>query len=616
MADENEIAFSALLERIGFDANTRAYIVSQGFTTASIFATLPLSSYDEMLKNITKGPAGVAARQQPHFPYVSTRYLKAFRMWMDYRLLRDEPLDADAYAIGMMAKWVKRVEEINNAETAKKSITATPPNSLKSLDDWESFEELFLTYLRTFRSIIGGMPLTYVLRPIEEVSQEALDTVYDDIDTDLFNTARLNDDVFKTNNAQVYQLLKNVIFDGPGRYITKKYDTSMNGRAAFLDIKRQAEGTAATTTKKAKAYKSIATATYSGTSQRYTFDKYLEAHQKAHVTLAELGEPIAETKKVDDFLKGITDPRLTTYKQIIDSDQSKLNDFEACAQYLKTSVLRTGIRNPDNRHIAAFMMHNQGGNNNDNRQDRNNKRNPTDNNNNNNKNNNRKKSRGNPKRVHSDHYEPNEWSRLTNEEKAEVQRLRSDKKQRNTGRNIGEVTPQPTDAANVATISSITVEPTPTTTAPVVFGALRRNVPQWAPKPPPTINPTDPPSNVTQGPIIPSTPSAMTARIAAIIASPTPLQDVSIKRTKDVPLQSGISEHRRHILALRRQINTLEREYEQIPATDSDTDEERKRRDHEHFQLNEAERTSIRRRIALLEQQIKDDTTSFNAKKD
>jgi hypothetical protein len=182
------------------------------------------------------------------------------------------------------------------------------------------------------------MPLTYVLRPGSDVTQEALNTVYDDIDTDLYHTAHLDDDVFKANKAQVYQLLKNVIFDGPGRYITKKYDTSMNGRAAFLDIKRQAEGTAATTTKKARAYKSIATATYSGTSQRYTFDKYLEAHQKEHVTLADLGEPIAESKKVDDFLKGITDPRITTNKQIIDSDQTKLNDFEACAQYLKTSV--------------------------------------------------------------------------------------------------------------------------------------------------------------------------------------------------------------------------------------------------------------------------------------
>jgi hypothetical protein len=543
---------------------------------------------------------------------LSTRYLKTFRMWIDYRIVRDEPLDADAFVIDMMAKWVKRVEEINNAETAKKSFTATPPNSLKSLDDWESFEELFLTYLQTFRSIIGGMPLTYVLRTTKEVSQEALDNVYDDIDTDLFHTARLNDNVFKTNNAQVYQLLKNVIFDGLGRYITKKYDTSMNGRAAFLDIKCQAEGTAATTTKKAKAYKSIATASYSGTSQRYTFDKYLETHQRAHVTLAELGEPIAETKKVD------VDPRLTTNKQTIDSDQTKLNDFEACAQYLKASVLRTTIRHPDNRHIAAFMTKNQGGNNNGNQQDSNKNRNPTDNNKNNN---NRKKPR-NQQRVHSGHYGQNEWNQLTNDEKAEVQRLQLVKKQqRTTGRNIGEVTPQPlpnpTDPANATTISSNTVKPTPTTTTPVVFGALRRNVPHWAPKPPPTsTNPTDLPSNVKEGPLIPPPTPSLKATIASIFASASPLQDVPIQKTKDAPLPSGISEHRRRIATIRRQINTLEKDLMQYPATESDTDNERERKDYILFEVNETERVSIRRRIDLLKKQIEDDTASFNAKKD
>jgi hypothetical protein len=101
-----------------------------------------------------------------------------------------------------------------------------------------------------------------------------------------------------------------------------------------------------------------------------------------------------------------------------------------------------------------------------------------------------------------------------------------------------------------------------------------------------------------------------------MMASPTPSQEVPVKRTKDVPLPSGISEHRRHILALRRQINTLEQEYTQYLATDSDTDEERKRQNHMYFRLNETERASIRRRIDLLEKQIKDDTASFNVKKD
>jgi hypothetical protein len=152
------------------DANTRAYIIAKGFTTATTFAALLFSSYNEMLKNIMKVPTCNAARQQPNFPYIATRYWKAFRMWIDYRVLPDEPLDFDDFLIDIIAKWMKRVEEVNIAETTKKTITSTPPSPLKSLNDWESFEELFLTYLKTFRSIIGSMPLTYVLRPKADVT--------------------------------------------------------------------------------------------------------------------------------------------------------------------------------------------------------------------------------------------------------------------------------------------------------------------------------------------------------------------------------------------------------------------------------------------------------------
>ncbi len=47
-------------------------------------------------------------------------------------------------------------------------------------------------------------------------------------------------------------------------------------------------------------------------SQRYSLDQYLVTHQKLHAIFEELNEPMAESKKVEDFMKGITDPRLST----------------------------------------------------------------------------------------------------------------------------------------------------------------------------------------------------------------------------------------------------------------------------------------------------------------
>jgi hypothetical protein len=61
-------------------------------------------------------------------------------------------------------------------------------------------------------------------------------------------------------------------------------------------------------------------------------------HQEAHNTLADLDEPVPETKKVTDFLAGITDVRLSNAKDLILGDTQKLQNFELCQQYLKTLV--------------------------------------------------------------------------------------------------------------------------------------------------------------------------------------------------------------------------------------------------------------------------------------
>jgi hypothetical protein len=61
-------------------------------------------------------------------------------------------------------------------------------------------------------------------------------------------------------------------------------------------------------------------------------------HQEVHNTLVDLYEPIHETKKVTDFLAGITDARLSNAKDLILGDVQKLQNFELCQQYLKTLV--------------------------------------------------------------------------------------------------------------------------------------------------------------------------------------------------------------------------------------------------------------------------------------
>ena len=81
----------------------------------------------------------------------------------------------------------------------------------------------------------------------------------------------------------------------------------------------QVKGVHGIITRKAQAYAMVSRARYTGKG-RMTYNQYAERHQRAHNELESLGEPVAETKKVSDFLAGITDGTLSTIKLIIDGD--------------------------------------------------------------------------------------------------------------------------------------------------------------------------------------------------------------------------------------------------------------------------------------------------------
>jgi hypothetical protein len=67
----------------------------------------------------------------------------------------------------------------------------------------------------------------------------------------------------------------------------------------------------------------------------------------------ELGEIIPETKRVNDFLAGILDARLSTGKDLILGDEQKLSSFEACQQFLKTLISNKVIQDKHERVISS-----------------------------------------------------------------------------------------------------------------------------------------------------------------------------------------------------------------------------------------------------------------------
>ena len=81
---------------------------------------------------------------------------------------------------------------------------------------------------------------------------------------------------------------------------------------------------------------------------------------RAHNELADLQEPMSETKKVSDFMKGIKDPKLSVGTTVVDRDNHKLTDFKACQQYFATLVVNgSTIDHGNERHVSKLDDANQ-----------------------------------------------------------------------------------------------------------------------------------------------------------------------------------------------------------------------------------------------------------------
>mmetsp|Transcript_680 Transcript_680/g.982 ORF Transcript_680/g.982 Transcript_680/m.982 type:complete len:243 (-) Transcript_680:729-1457(-) len=221
------------------------------------------------------------------------------------------------------------------------------PSELTDLNKWEIFRERLESYMSRLRGA-AKCPYTYIFREEADVTPAMHAVAYQDQDATIFQG-----DWFTIDNQRVYDEFKNLVVNGPGWSFIKTYDRAKDGRNAILALKRQCEGTSAVQTRKSLAYAKISSARYNGQKRGFTFDTYVQIHQSAHNTLAELNEPVPETKKVTGFLAGINDPCLANSKDLVLADATKLNDFEACQQYFKTLIFNKTTQEKLKRQISG-----------------------------------------------------------------------------------------------------------------------------------------------------------------------------------------------------------------------------------------------------------------------
>jgi hypothetical protein len=366
-------AMDACLGRIGFNPPAVLIIRSHGVTSAEAFRTISYQSMAQFIETIVATrtapvapPAAVArgaqaaavqvaaalAAQPIIMPYTALRGLKALRAWLDYRFVRGEPLDVDEFDDAARDCWILRIDVLDDNIRNPPGKHVTAPPSLSNFNNWAVWEQQFITYVSNFRGSMCAVPLTYLLRTDDVPTAETMARVFDDVDEALVATFRLDSPVFRADTTKLYDLLKPLIIQGSCYSFILPVDGRRNGREAYLILKAQAEGPAQLARRRVLAYSQLNTK-YSGWSRRFSFDDYIAVYQQAFNELTYLGEVISETKKVNDFLSNITDPKFDTIKTFITGDANINSNFEVCQQRARQMVDQVTTQNANKRNVSA-----------------------------------------------------------------------------------------------------------------------------------------------------------------------------------------------------------------------------------------------------------------------
>ncbi len=153
---------------------------------------------------------------------------------------------------------------------ARKDQTPIMPDPLKMEKDWDKFWEKLKNYLGRVRGV-AKIPLAYTIRDHDDITDLIRNAEYDTHTKRIMAIVLLSGENYVVDNASLWEIIKTLVIDRFGWSFIKRFDRSMDGRAAILALHRQCEGKTSVKTHKNKAYTSITSSNYRGIRKQFTF---------------------------------------------------------------------------------------------------------------------------------------------------------------------------------------------------------------------------------------------------------------------------------------------------------------------------------------------------------
>jgi len=235
------------------------------------------------------------------------------------------------------------------------------PEDFKQNTKWREFNEVFTTFLQHMKGQCD-FALSYVIREHDTIDALEGDPeeLFETIDQYEEAIVPLSGHYYDLDNHVVFDSLKSRLLNGPAWTWIQDYDNKRDGRAAWKSLQAHYEGVGSQIRLKNAAYSSIKRAEYKGT-KNFDFDLYKKIQTQAHSDLKRYGEPVPETKKVKDFLDGITEPALQPVKFTIAGFPNLMNNFTEASNYIGQIVNLNKKSEAITRTVSSTTTDNRGG---------------------------------------------------------------------------------------------------------------------------------------------------------------------------------------------------------------------------------------------------------------
>jgi len=225
---------------------------------------------------------------------------------------------------------LKEIEEVADDDEEIKL-----PSPLTKIDDVRVTLEDIDDYLRR-KFGDSGCPLAYVTR--DTVALPVIDAGFGlpTFAEEMIARAPHIDISYQRDNVVVWNVIRHVTHGGPGWNWVSSFRPTRDGRAAYIALKTHYMGDSFVSRIRSSADSRLDNAYYDGKSRNFTFEQYCALLNNAFADLEATGEVVTESCKLRVFMTGLKDSRLDVAKSQIQATPALQVSFEAAVTFTAT----------------------------------------------------------------------------------------------------------------------------------------------------------------------------------------------------------------------------------------------------------------------------------------